>query len=800
MKIRTLGISFIVGLFLLGVAVISISLISLSRTDKVQTIWQEFEDTRNNKLKALVALRSEIGYGGMIHRFKNFILRQRKSDADAIISSIGGARAALRRYRSLQLNVSEDSALLNIQNTLDAYSGALNQVHQLIQQKKTAEKIDHIVKIDDKPALKALSLLETETSPTKKKNLHSKPLLLNELRMTMGYGGLIHNFKNYILRGSPEALAKIGKDTDQINALVASYQQYPLSALEQKALQDILLVAQSYEQNLAIVQRMIIEGQSARNIDRVVIVDDTPALHGFDNLQRQIIFHNNDRAEQLNKALNDIQLSGRVIFYVTLVSFLLLIVLATLLLYKQIICPISKLTNIMSRLAHDDLEIKVFGTEQDNEIGEMARSLEVFQINAIKKRQTEKYLQRTKDQLEDKVEERTKALKENETHLALLAKNAVEGEKRLKTILNTAMDSVIQIDERGLIIDWNSQAESMFGWTNEEVIGRELHEIIIPEHYRTMHIEGLKHFIAIGTSKIMNTRVEISALHRDAKEFPIELAISAIKHKNKYQFCAFIRDISDQKKAQEIIIKDKESAELANQAKSEFLANMSHELRTPMHGILSFAAIGIKKSDTATKEKLQHYFSNIQTSGKRLLVLLNDLLDLSKLDARKMEMNMQQNDLTAVFEKCRLEQEQRIVDSALTLQFIKPSHPVTAVFDEPRIAQVITNLLSNAIKFSPKDSLITATIEASNSQELCFSLRDEGVGIPEKELSGIFDAFVQSSKTKTKAGGTGLGLAISKKIIDEHGGRIWAEQTSKGGALFKFVIPQGSSMLDSLIF
>jgi PAS domain S-box-containing protein len=362
------------------------------------------------------------------------------------------------------------------------------------------------------------------------------------------------------------------------------------------------------------------------------------------------------------------------------------------------------------------------------------------------------------------------------------------------------MDSVIQIDERGLIIDWNSQAESMFGWTNEEVIGRELHEIIIPEHYRTMHIEGLKHFIAIGTSKIMNTRVEISALHRDAKEFPIELAISAIKHKNKYQFCAFIRDISDQKKAQEIIIKDKESAELANQAKSEFLANMSHELRTPMHGILSFAAIGIKKSDTATKEKLQHYFSNIQTSGKRLLVLLNDLLDLSKLDARKMEMNMQQNDLTAVFEKCRLEQEQRIVDSALTLQFIKPSHPVTAVFDEPRIAQVITNLLSNAIKFSPKDSLITATIEASNSQELCFSLRDEGVGIPEKELSGIFDAFVQSSKTKTKAGGTGLGLAISKKIIDEHGGRIWAEQTSKGGALFKFVIPQGSSMLDSLIF
>ena len=800
MKIRTAGIGFIIGLFLLSAVVISISLISLSSTNKVQGIWLEFEDDRNDKLKALVALRSEIGYGGMIHRFKNYILRQRKSDANAVISSIGGAKAALKRYRSLQLNTSENSALLNIQNTLDAYLDALTLVHQLIQQKKTAKKIDHIVKIDDKPALKALSILETETTPTKKKSLHSKPLLLSELRMAMGYGGLIHNFKNYIFRNSPEILAKISKDTKQVNELVVLYQQHNLSEAEKNALQNILLVIQSYEKKLSIVQHMIVEGQPARNIDKVVAVDDMPALDGFDDLQRQIILHNDYRAGQLNKALNVILLSGQGIFYVVLISFLLLTALATWLLYNRIICPISKLTHIMSRLAHDDLEIKVIGAEQDNEIGEMARSLEVFQVNAIKKRQAERKLQRANEQLEDKVNERTKALKENETHLALLAKNAIEGEERLNTILNTAMESVIQMDEKGLIIDWNSQAESMFGWPSKEVTGRELHELIIPEHYRKMHIEGLKRFISTETSKILNTRVEISALHRDGREFPIELTISALKHNNEHQFCAFIRDITDQKRAQEIIIKDKENAEQANQSKSEFLANMSHELRTPMHVILSFAAIGIKKSDTATKEKLQHYFSNIQTSGKRLLVLLDDLLDLSKLESDKMEMNMQSNDLVTVFENCRLEQEQRIKDSELTLQFIKPSHPVTAIFDGPRIAQVITNLLSNAIKFSPKGSLITATIETNNPQELCFSLQDDGVGIPEKELTEIFDAFVQSSKTKTAAGGTGLGLAISKKIIVEHGGRIWAEQTPEGGAVFKFVIPQGSSMLDSLIF
>lgn len=243
------------------------------------------------------------------------------------------------------------------------------------------------------------------------------------------------------------------------------------------------------------------------------------------------------------------------------------------------------------------------------------------------------------------------------------------------------------------------------------------------------------------------------------------------------------------------IIKAKERAEIANQAKSIFLSNISHELRTPMHGILSFSNFGIKKIDKAPKEKLYQYFTNIHTSGERLLLLLNDLLDLSKLEAGKMELNCKETDLVGVFESCYHEQEQLMKDLSLTLQFDQPAQPVIGTFDAIRIGQVISNLLSNAIKFNSKAGAITVVIEKKD-RHLYFSMQDEGLGIPEDELDTIFDAFVQSTKTRTGAGGTGLGLAICREVVTGHGGKIWAQNIPDHGAKFVFSIPMDISEMD----
>ena len=221
---------------------------------------------------------------------------------------------------------------------------------------------------------------------------------------------------------------------------------------------------------------------------------------------------------------------------------------------------------------------------------------------------------------------------------------------------------------------------------------------------------------------------------------------------------------------------------------------MSHELRTPMHGILSFAKFGVNKADIASKEKLGKYFSNILISGERLLHLLDDLLDLSKIEVGKMVFNKVESNLIEVVERCCVEQEQQLKDMKIIVKVDVATNDVnTGIFDEAGIGQVVTNLLSNAIKFSPENSVITIVI-AKDDGELKFSIQDQGVGIPSDELEDIFDVFIQSSKTDTGAGGTGLGLAICKKIIEGHAGKIWAENGNEGGALFTFIIPSENDL------
>ncbi|MFT4171600.1 MAG: PAS domain-containing protein [Rhodocyclaceae bacterium] len=243
------------------------------------------------------------------------------------------------------------------------------------------------------------------------------------------------------------------------------------------------------------------------------------------------------------------------------------------------------------------------------------------------------------------------------------------------------------------------------------------------------------------------------------------------------------------------LVRAKESAERASESKSTFLANMSHELRTPMHAILSFAHLGEQRAERVPAAKLREYFSRVRNSGERLMGLLNDLLDLSKLDAGSMSIDLADVFLGDPIAEVTHEFDALLVANGLRLVVdIDPALP-HVLADRQRIGQVIRNLMSNAIKFSPPGRTVAIRARcvalpedpAANVVECVVS--DEGVGIPEGELDAIFDKFFQSTRTRTGAGGTGLGLAICREIVAAHGGQIFARRRMLRGAEFVMRLP-----------
>lgn len=234
--------------------------------------------------------------------------------------------------------------------------------------------------------------------------------------------------------------------------------------------------------------------------------------------------------------------------------------------------------------------------------------------------------------------------------------------------------------------------------------------------------------------------------------------------------------------------KAKKMAVQANNFKTKFLGNISHELRTPMQGIIGFSKLGLSNGGHLSKQKIVEYFDNIYVSSKRLMGLLNNILDLSKLESGKMDYQFREVALSPLVTSVLKEFSAIINEKKIIVNFTQYELAKKNLMDTEKITQVLRNLISNAIKFSKYGGELKLQI-GEQQNYLTFSITDNGIGIYENELKSVFNKFIQSSKTRTNAGGTGLGLAICKEIILGHQGSIWAENNPEGGSIFKFKIP-----------
>ncbi len=363
-----------------------------------------------------------------------------------------------------------------------------------------------------------------------------------------------------------------------------------------------------------------------------------------------------------------------------------------------------------------------------------------------------------------------------------------ESEERFRSVSQSANDAMISSDVSGNIVFWNNAAHKIFGYNSSEVQGRPL-AMLMPERYREAHQKGLERMRTTGVSQVIGKTVELIALRKDGTEFPMEISLSTWKTGEKTFYSAIMRDITERRRNEEMR-RENERLALANRAKSNFLMVMSHELRTPLNAIIGFTELLKKKEAGDLNQKQQHYADNVHLSGKNLLRIIDDLLDLTRVESGKMEFTIEHVSVkVAVNEALEIITDKAGKQNIIIKKDLRPEIEFIDT-DERKLRQVLNNLLGNAVKFSkPEGGTVTITAEKEGDMAK-FSVTDTGIGIKEENMGRLFHSFEQiDSGIARKYGGTGLGLAVSKKLVELLGGRITAHSKYGEGSTFTFMLP-----------
>ena len=294
-----------------------------------------------------------------------------------------------------------------------------------------------------------------------------------------------------------------------------------------------------------------------------------------------------------------------------------------------------------------------------------------------------------------------------------------------------------------------------------------------------------------GEGPILNRRIEVTAFHKDGREFPIELTVMPLRMERSISFCAFARDITERKQLESTLRRAQESAEGASQAKSDFLANISHEIRTPLNAICGTTDLLLTTTLTAPQRR---YAEMCAKASHTLLCLVTDLLDFSRIEAGQTQLEQAPFDVRQVIDRTVQLLTHRAEEKGLTLTFhVDPDVPQYIEGDAFRIHQVLLNLLTNALKFTARGHVtlrVTLAHPGNESPRIQFSVIDSGIGIPADQLKRIFDRFTQvDSASSRHHGGVGLGLAICKRLVGLMGRRIWAESLAQSGSTFIVDLP-----------
>ena len=717
-----------------------------------------------------------------------------------------------------------------------------------------------------------------------------KSIFLGLMRGSLGYGGMIHNLKNYVLRGDPFRLIDFQKSLLEIKVAISGYRTFGHSEQEKAALADLEAVLEKYQRAAADAEILVQENTDPRVVDRQIIVNDTPAVAALRRLDNAVVSLRQKNELSISSQSAELKRTAVVLAGgFSLFLILLTIILGWISRYRLVV-PLERLVAAFEGIdpnAPQKARLPIGDPKGKNELDLLAgagnRFLEALDNHLAKRKQAEeavreseeyfrtlfqgsgdsillinsengrikdandeacmmlgysrdellgttfgaihphdfeqasKFIDKVKRHGKDRTEDlccRTKSgtiipaevsaapvIAAGTPSILIHVRDITErknaeaalktSEARLTEILDIAPEAVITVGTDMNIQIFNQGAERIFGYGADEVLGRPLN-MLIPKRSRKDHHKHIEGFDNSGdTYRLMGERQEISGLRKDGTEFPATASVSKLEIDGEKIFTVMLQDITARKQAEDALIAATKKAEEASHAKSEFLAVMSHDLRTPLNAIIGFADILSNQYFGPIDDKYREYAEDIQSSGEHLLTLVNEILDLSVIEAGKQSLVKEKLSTMEIVRECAKIVEDKALSNGIDLVTEVPEGLPPLYADKRASKQILLNLLSNAVKFTPEGGKVTVSAKGSR-KNTTLKVSDTGMGIPADELQGLTDPFTRGGHDPYLAEkGWGLGLTITKSLVELHDGTLDIKSKVGEGTTVTVTFPNG---------